>query len=351
MIIIICSLLPINVWGIDISSECFILMEQNSGRVIAGKNIHRPKLIASVTKIMTAIIAIESKKLDKIVTVDKSVLKSYGTNIYIELNEEILLRDLVYGLMLRSGNDAAMMIASYLAGSELEFAKLMNQKAKELGMVNTIFKNPHGLDEETENYSTAYDIALLTRYAMQNNEYRKIVGTKKYIVKTNYKTYEWTNKNKLLFNYKYTTGGKNGYTEKANRTLVTTASKDKLDLIVVTLNDNNQWNNHQILHEYGFNNYKNYKILSKKHFKVVDDYFYQDKLYIKNDFYYPLRKEEKDLVTTKAKIVKLDGYRHNDVVGAIEVYLKDELIHSQDIYVSKPSKKISFWRKLFAWLD
>ena len=163
MIIIICSLLPINVWGIDVSSECFILMEQNSGRVIAGKNIHRPKLIASVTKIMTAIIAIESKKLDKMVTVDKSVLKSYGTNIYIELNEEILLRDLVYGLMLRSGNDAAMMIASYLAGSELEFAKLMNQKAKNWEW-STIFKNPHGLDEETENYSTAYDIALLTRY-------------------------------------------------------------------------------------------------------------------------------------------------------------------------------------------
>lgn len=342
----VCFLFPLTVTALNVSSECFILMDQDSNRIIDSKNMHQSKLIASVTKIMTAIITIESGQLDDIVTVDDTVLKSYGSNIYIEIGEQMSLRDLTYGLMLKSGNDAAMMIAKYVATSETEFINLMNKKAKQLGMNNTLFKNPHGLDEETENYSTAYDIALLTIYAMKNEEYRKIVSTKKKIVQTNYKTYEWINKNQLLFSNKYITGGKNGYTEKANRTLVTTASKDNLNLVVVTLNDNNQWVTHQNAYDYAFTTYKNYKILSHKNFKVVDDYFYKDKLFIKSNLYYPLAEEETNKVTTKAKIVKLTGYKHNDIVGSIEVFLDNKKIHSQYIYVFKPSKR-SIWQRLW----
>lgn len=343
---VVCMLIPVKIEGINASSECFILMDSNSGRILAGKNINKQRLIASITKIMTAVIAIESNRLGDMVKVDKTVLKSYGSNIYIEIDEIMSLSDMVYGLMMKSGNDAAMMIASYLSGSEEEFSKLMNAKAKELGMTNTIFRNPHGLDEKTENYSTAYDMALLARYAMSMDEYRKIVGTKKHIVKTNYKTYEWINKNQLLFSYKYITGGKNGYTERAYKTLVTTASKDNLDLIVVTLNDANQWVTHKNLHEYGFENYKNYRILNKANFKVVDEYFYKDKLFIKNDYYYSLKEEEKDKVYTKAKIIKLHNYNNNDKVGEVEVYLKDERIYTQDIYVYKKRKKLD----LLQWI-
>ena len=188
----------------------YILMDMDSGGVIDGKNMHTPRLIASITKIMTCILAIENANINEIVKVDESVLKSYGSGIYISVGEEISLHDLLYGLMLRSGNDAAIMISTYVSGSEEEFVKLMNKKAKEIGMKNTIFYNASGLDTATiGNKSTAYDMAILTSYAMQNDTYKEIVKTKKHVVKTNLKTYVWHNKNKLL-SYDYITGGKTG---------------------------------------------------------------------------------------------------------------------------------------------
>ena len=177
----------------------YILMDAGTGRILAGKNYNTRALIASITKIMTCIITIESNKLDDTVKVTDIINKSYGSGIYIEIGEEITLRDLLYGLMLRSGNDAALVISEYVGQTTEEFVIKMNNKAKELGMTNTKFVNPSGLDNnDSGNYSTAYDMAILTRYAMKNKEYRKIVKTKKYTVKTNKKTYIWKNKNKLL---------------------------------------------------------------------------------------------------------------------------------------------------------
>ena len=193
---------------VSVSSPSAIVMDYSTGTILYEKNANEQLYPASITKIMTAIIAIENKDVNDIVKVDESISKSYGSGIYISVGEEIKLIDLLYGLMLRSGNDAAMMIASYVSGSEEEFVKLMNQKAKELGMKNTIFYNSSGLDTETiGNKSTAYDMALVTRYAMQNETYKSIVKTKKYTVKTNLKTYVWHNKNKLLQYgfYNYTT--------------------------------------------------------------------------------------------------------------------------------------------------
>ena len=230
----------------------YVLMDMDSGRVLASKNKDSPRLIASISKIMTSIIAIENKDVNSIVKVDESISKSYGSGIYISVGEEITLLDLLYGLMLRSGNDAAIMIATYVAGSEENFAKLMNEKAKEIGMKNTIFYNASGLDTATiGNKSTAYDMALLTKYAMQNEIYKTIVKTKKHTVKTNLKTYIWYNKNKLLAN-DYITGGKTGYTERAKRTLVSTASYDGMNLVVVTLNDSDDWNTHKSLYKEAF---------------------------------------------------------------------------------------------------
>ena len=152
--------------------------------------------------------------------------------------------------MLRSGNDAALTIASYVGGNVDEFVKKMNEKAQEIGMKNTVFNNPSGLDQEKGNYSTAYDMAILTSYAMKNETYRKIVSTKSYKVKTNMNFYSWINKNKLLHTHKYSTGGKTGFTEIARRTLVTTASKDGVNLVAVTLNDGNDFNDHKNMFEY-----------------------------------------------------------------------------------------------------
>ncbi len=232
---------------------------------------------------MTGIIAVESGNLNKTVTVTDKVLESYGSNIYLSIGEKMKLKDMVYGLMMQSGNDAALMIADYLGGEE-KFVKMMNKKAKQIGMKNTTFSNPHGLDEKTKNYSTAYDMALLMRYANSDPTFRKITGCKKHTVKTDEKTYVWTNKNKLLYTYKYTTGGKTGYTDKARRTLVTSASNGNLDLIAVTLNDPNDFKNHKELYEYAFKNYSMEKIFdrnkinlpNKKNYKIKDKKKYKD---------------------------------------------------------------------------
>ena len=327
----------------------YVLMDMDSGRVLASKNKDNPRLIASITKIMTAILTIENKDVNEVVKVDESISKSYGSGIYISVGEEISLLDLLYGLMLRSGNDAAIMIANYVSGSEEEFAKLMNNKAKELGMKNTIFYNASGLDTETiGNKSTAYDMALLTSYAMKNETYRTIVKTKKHTVKTNLKTYVWHNKNKLL-QYDYITGGKTGYTERAKRTLVSTATKDNMNLVVVTINDSDEWNTHKSLYESAFNTYKSIKVLNKNHFQVLKDDYY-DKLYIKNDVYLTLKKGESKSLISHIKLEKKKNYQDGDKVGTNYIYLGDKLVHTEDIYAKKISKKeSSIISKIKSW--
>ena len=317
----------------------YILMDANTGKILAGKNYNTPALIASITKIMTCILAIESNKLNKTVTVTDIIKESYGSGIYIEEGEEITLRDLLYGLMLRSGNDAALQVAQYVSGDIEKFVNLMNNKAKEIGMSHTIFVNPSGLDNSDKgNYSTAYDMALLTKYAMQNEEYRKIVKTKKHTVKTNKKTYVWKNKNKLL-NEEYITGGKTGYTEKAKRTLVSTASSDEMNLIVVTIRDSDDWNTHKSLYQYAFNNYKSYRVLKKNNFDVIGDNYYQGTFYIKEDIYITLKKEELGSLIGKIVLEKKKNYKNNDKVGEYQIYLNTLLITKVPIYIKNIKKK------------
>lgn len=294
-------------------------------------------------KIMTAVIAIESGKTDKTVKVTDKVLEAYGSSIYLSVGEKMKLEDMLYGLMMQSGNDAALMIADYLAGEE-KFVKKMNDKAKEIGMKNTSFKNPHGLDEKTQNYSTAYDMALLMRYANSFPLFKKITGCKKHTVKTDEKTYQWTNKNKLLYTYKYTTGGKTGYTDKAHRTLVTSASKDGLNLIVVTLNDGNDFENHKELYEYGFNNYEMVKVFDKDNMNLPNK-----KIYALDDYFYPLTNQEKKLITIDYKIKEKDNYKNEEEVGSAIVKLSGKTIHEEKLYISvkeNSTKKNSWFSKL-----
>ena len=282
---------------------------------------------------MTAILAIESNKLNKTVKVTDKVLESYGSSIYLSIGEKMKLEDMVYGLMMQSGNDAAIMIADFLGGEE-KFVKKMNDKAKQIGMKNTTFKNPHGLDEKTKNYSTAYDMALLMRYANSYKEFRKITGCKKHTVKTDEKTYVWTNKNKLLYTYKYTTGGKTGYTEKAYRTLVTSASKDNMNLIVVTLNDGNDFNNHKELYEYGFDNYKMVKVFDKDKMNLSNK-----NIYALDDFYYPITESERELITISYQLKDKKKYKNGEKVGKAIIKLGSKTIHKEKLYMRVKIKK------------
>ncbi len=317
-------LIPMNCYCI--SARSAIMIDSDNNRILYSKNINEKKSVASISKIMTAVLAIESGKLDEYVIIGDEIDKSYGSGIYIKKGEKIKLKDLVYGLMLRSGNDAANAIA-YFVGKE-KFVEMMNKKAEEIGMKNTTFNNPSGLDEEEGNYSTAYDMAILTSYAMKLIDFQEIVGTKNYYLKTNKNTYYWINKNKLLFTYNYTTGGKTGFTVKARRTLVTTASKDNLNLVVVTLNDGNDFKDHRDLFEYGFNNYTNIKLLNNGVLDIKTNELYNDyKLEILNNFNYPISNEDKVLINYKLYKEPIVGK-----TGYIDILLNNKVIHKEIIY-------------------
>lgn len=349
---LIVAFFPLKINAFDTGATSAILMDIDSHRILYSKNIHNRRSIASISKIMTAMIAIESGKLDDTVTVGQEIEAAYGSGIYIKQGEHILLRELVYGLMLRSGNDAALAIANYVGGSVDTFVDMMNEKAKTLGMNDSEFNNPSGLDEEKGNYSTAYDMALLTSYAMKNETYQKIVSTKNYKVKTDMNYYDWTNKNKLLFSYKYTTGGKTGFTEIARRTLVTTASKDNFNLVAVTLNDGNDFEDHRKLFEEAFATYTNYEILNKGNLSIPGENYYNNcYLYLKESFSYPFLNEEKNHITVKYQLNKLRSYQNDDIVGEAIVFVNDEKIVSLPIYVKQKEQLIqrSFFTKFIDW--
>lgn len=340
LIFILLLLFPINVLSIETSANSAILMDMDTKRILYSKNINEVRSVASISKIMTAILAIESGKLNDIVTIGDEIDKSYGSGIYIEKGEKISLRDLVYGLMLRSGNDASLAIAQYVGQDK--FINMMNNKAKEIGMLNTVFNNPNGLDEEKGNYSTAYDMALLTSYAMENKEYRKIVNTRNHVVKTNKKTYVWTNKHKLLIGNSYITGGKTGFTKKAKRTLVTTANKNNMNLVVVTLNDGNDFSDHKKLLDYGFDNYYRYVILTKGELKLYDKYYHNKYiLKILDDYSYTLANQDKVYLHYVLSKEPKEGK-----VGKVAIYVNNYIVANVDIFASKINKKRDRWRWL-----
>lgn len=329
-----------------ISATSYIVMDMDSGRVLEGKNVNKKSLIASTTKILTAITAIEYGNLEDVVRVNQDILTSYGSGIYIQVGEELLLDDLLYGLMLRSGNDAALAIASHVGGAKDNFVYLMNEMAINIGMKNSSFVNPSGLEEKDgkANYSTVYDMALLTKYAMKNQHYRRITGTKEIVVKSSFKTYRWFNKNKLLNSYKYCNGGKTGYTDKAKRTLVTTASKDNMNLVIVTFNDGNDFNDHKNLYEKYFNNYERVKVLDKNS-------EYGKNIEMKNDFY--MIKKEGDVIETKVYLENIKTNIDGSIVGKVEVMLNGKVLGSRNLYYVKPdiTKDKSFLSKLIEFMN
>ncbi len=352
-VIVVLLIFPLKVSALG--AECAIVMDQDSKRVLFEKNMDKEKLIASTTKIMTAVIALEYGDLDTLVEVGDEVLKAYGSAIYIEVGEELTLKDLLYGLMLRSGNDAAIEIAYAVAGNMESFVHLMNEKAKDLGMKNTIFYNNHGLEENSGvgNTSTVYDMALLMSYANTIEEFKEITSTKEYTVRSNYKTYIWPNKNKLLKIYKYATGGKTGYTEKAKRTLVTSATKDDKNLIVVTFNDGNDFNDHMNLYEDYFNAYESVEVINKDTYEINDEY-YNGNLFVNKSFRVLAKEEEKDAISTNVVLNKVKDYVDGECVGYVEVKIGDEVVEKLSVYVRKneeKGEKQGFFKRLISFLQ
>lgn len=254
---------------LHVSANNAILMEQSTGAVLYEKDAHDTREIASITKIMTALIALESNQLKEKAKTSRRAINVEGSSIYLEQGEEMTINDLIYGLMLRSGNDAAVAISEHIGGSVEGFVHLMNEKADWLGMTNTNFTNPHGLSSKNH-YSTAYDMALLMRYAMKNDDFMKVSGSKQYQAET--RTYPWQNKNKLLTMYDdRCTGGKTGFTKSSGRTLVSSASEHNTKLIVVTLNAPDDWRDHIALYDWGFNESDRIRDTAAKTYENTND--------------------------------------------------------------------------------
>lgn len=341
--LILFILYPANILAITANS--YIVMEQNTNTVLLGNNYNQESLIASITKILTAIIVIENCDIKEVIEVDSEVLKAYGSAIYIEVGEKISVEDLLYGLMLRSGNDAALILANHISETEENFSKLMNEYVKKLNLKNTNFKNASGLDELTENISTAYDMAVIMNYAMKNEIFKKITSTNTYTAKTNYKNYTWDNKNRLLGNNEYTTGGKTGYTVKANRTLVTTATNNFIDITVVTLNDANDFENHASLYNEIFKNYESIQVINKDITSFKDEQYYY---FFKNDYNITVLKNKKNEVEIKYEIFEK---KIGNIAGIAKIFLDNTIIHEEKIFSvlieEKEKEKIFF--KIMEW--
>lgn len=256
--IILVWLMPAAAAGPTVTThaQASALIDVTSGRLLYSHNGDKKMRIASLTKIMTAIVAIEAGSLSDKVKVGMNAYGVEGSSIYLRLGEEMSLHHLLYGLMLRSGNDAATAIAEHVGGSLEGFVTMMNDKAEVIGMVNTTFKNPHGLDQDGH-LSSANDMALLTAYALQNPIFREIVKTKSIKVPNAYEKWDhlWRNKNKMLHLYEGADGVKTGYTKTAKRTLVSSATRGGQQLAAVTLNDGNDWADHAKLLDFGFEHY------------------------------------------------------------------------------------------------
>lgn len=232
------------------SAGSTVLLDGTTGRVLYADHENSRSLIASTTKIMTGILVAEECDLKAEYAIPREATGIEGSSMHLKTGEIVTVEELLYGMMLHSGNDAAVALAMYCSGSVEAFAEKMNRKADELGLSGTNYKNPHGLDEK-EHYSTAMDLARLTAYAMNNSVFREVVSTKS----ATFGERTLTNHNKLLWQYEGAVGVKTGYTMAAGRILVSAAEREGRRLIAVTIDDRNDWSDHAMLFDYGFSFY------------------------------------------------------------------------------------------------
>ena len=327
-----------NVNALSVSAECACIIDMSTGRVIYEKNAHKQHTMASTTKIMTALIALENSKLDDVVTVSKTAAGKEGTSLYLKAGQKASMEDLLYGLMLQSGNDAAVAIAEGVSGSVEEFAKLMTERAHSIGAKNSSFKNPNGLDEEGH-YTTAYDLALITKEAMKNEKFSEIVSTKSKTILEGTQTV--SNHNKMLRNYDGCIGVKTGFTKKSGRCLVSAAKRNGVGIITVTLNAPDDWRDHTNMLDYGFSTTEYFPVILSgmtiNTITVKDGTSKTVEVTATEDFYISENKDDKfKNITVKCDIPKevTAPVYQGDKIGELSVYYKDELQKKIDLIIS-----------------
>ncbi len=335
---------------LNLYGESYILLDSNTGRVLYEKNAHKKMPMASTTKIMTALIALENGNLDDKITIGNGSVGIEGSSIYLREGEVISLRDMLYGLMLRSGNDSAVAIASYIGKSTEEFVKLMNQKAMSIGAINTNFTNPHGLHHELH-YSTAYDMAIITKEAFEYDEFADIVGSKSYVANRESNNYYY-NKNKTLWEYEGGDGVKTGYTMKSGRCLVSSANRSGMRLIAISLNARDWFNDNYKLLDYGYESYRSTLIYDENQFIKKINVINGDKEYVnlvaEKAYYYPVKENERDKIKINLEIPEVikapidKGTR----IGYICTYFNGQLVDKSNLVAKNYIKETNMIERI-----
>jgi len=337
--------IPVSLPKINARSACVI--DYDTGTILYEKNAFVKRPMASTTKIMTAILAIENCPLDAWVPISGQAAGIGGSVMGLKAGTNVRMEDLLYGLMLCSGNDAAVAIAEYCAGSVRDFANMMNEKAREIGAYETHFSNPHGLDAE-DHYTTAYDLAKITRYALQNPVFNRIVRTREYY----YDGRTLTNTNEMLDLYEGTDGVKTGYTGLAGRCLVTSATRNNVRLISVVLfcdSKSLRTQSSMKILDYAFENYGYVQLLHKGSIMgeiPIARARYKETIQagVAEDVRAIMKHEERDMLSTRISLVKEveAPIRRGTILGTISVYKGDEIIGESSLIAMESADRKQF---------
>jgi D-alanyl-D-alanine carboxypeptidase (penicillin-binding protein 5/6) len=326
-----------------------VVMDVASRRVLYAKNPHIRLPMASTTKIMTAILAIEMGDLDDVVTVSPRAVGIEGSSIYLGKGEKLTLEDLLYGLMLRSGNDAAVAIAEHIGGTVENFVNLMNRKAFQIGAKNTNFVNPHGLHDDNH-YTTAYDLALISAYAMENPVFRTIASTKRKTIPWEGRNYSRVlqNKNALLWDYEGANGIKTGYTKKSGRCLASAALRFDMQLVCIVLNCQPWFEDSMALLNFCFTNFKPHTVISEGQVlgkvSVVDGFESSVDVISGEDVVLPVKEGEAGKIKIRAYLPSFikAPVKAGKKVGYVEIYLGSDVRIRKALYTASGVKENTF---------
>lgn len=327
--------------AVEISSPSAVVICNESGRILYNKNAKEKRKMASLTKMMTAILLVENCEMNEQITIDKRACYIGGSEAGIKPNDTITAENLLYGMLLPSGNDCAMAIGYHIGGSIENFAAMMNKKAKELGLEDTNFENPHGLDSENH-YTSAYSMALISRYALSYKKIRDVAATKEATVNLGSFTKQLINTNSLLRTYDKADGGKTGFTNGANRCLVASASENNLKLIAVVLGSETssmRFNDAKAILEDTFSKYKlydisnflniyiNIPIVKGTNINYIDTFKDTKKIALTEDEYSKIYVSENFIDKIQAPM------NAGTYIGTYTVSIEDEILYTKDFYL------------------
>lgn len=352
---IILPIFTVNVSAVSTSAVSAVLIEAETGTVLYEKNADEQRAMASTTKIMTAILTIEAGDLDSEFTVDTMAIMVEGTTMGLREGDRVSRRDLLYGILLPSGNDAANAAAVSVSGSISAFVKLMNAKAAELGLTNTHFATPSGLDAQGH-YTTARELAMLTAYAMRNEVFREIVKRQSAEVEFGNPPYRRTlyNSNKMLRRYEGAIGVKTGFTDNARRCLVSAAERDGVTLIAVTLNAGDDWNDHTKMLDYGFTLVSAYPLETGCSAKVAIAGTGRTVGVYADSVTMSLTPEQRTMLERRVLLPRMvyNDVLKGDVLGSIEFLLDGKVVKSvplhADTNVSAEDGKLNAWQRILS---